>query len=175
MEAYVDGLPIPRASSSRTSVASEYRALGSVKCCSARILLSETFSSTIRDRLEREAAGSLKVISVEEKPRRRNPSAPFTTSTLQQEASRKLGFGARRTMRVAQHLYEGVDLDGSRVGLITYMRTDSVNIAAEAVSEIRELIAQRYGVNNLPKSTNLYKSKARNAQEAHEAMLPVAR
>ena len=98
---------------------------------------AETVASTIRDRLEREAAGSLKVNSVEEKPRRRNPSAPFTTSTLQQEASRKLGFGARRAMRVAQQLYEGVDFEDSRVGLITYMRTDSVNIAAEAVSEIR--------------------------------------
>ena len=135
---------------------------------------AETVASTIRDRLEREAAGSLKVNSVEEKPRRRNPSAPFTTSTLQQEASRKLGFGARRTMRVAQQLYEGVDFEDSRVGLITYMRTDSVNIAAEAVSEIRELISQRYGVNNLPKSTNLYKSKARNAQEAHEAIRPTS-
>ena len=134
----------------------------------------ESAATTIRDRLEREAAGSLKVISVEEKPRRRNPSAPFTTSTLQQEASRKLGFGARRTMRVAQQLYEGVDFEGSSDGLITYMRTDSVNIAAEAVSEIRELISQRYGVDNLPKSTNLYKSKARNAQEAHEAIRPTS-
>jgi len=134
----------------------------------------ESAATTIRDRLEREAAGSLKVISVEEKPRRRNPSAPFTTSTLQQEASRKLGFGARRTMQVAQQLYEGVDFEGSSDGLITYMRTDSVNIAAEAVSEIRELISQRYGVDNLPKSTNLYKSKARNAQEAHEAIRPTS-
>jgi len=134
----------------------------------------ETVATTIRDRLEREAAGSLKVISVDEKPRRRNPSAPFTTSTLQQEASRKLGFGARRTMQVAQQLYEGVDFEGSSDGLITYMRTDSVNIAAEAVSEIRELISQRYGVDNLPKSTNLYKSKARNAQEAHEAIRPTS-
>ena len=137
-------------------------------------LTGETVATTIRDRLEREAAGSLKVISVEEKPRRRNPSAPFTTSTLQQEASRKLGFGARRTMQVAQQLYEGVDFEGSSDGLITYMRTDSVNIAAEAVSEIRELISQRYGVDNLPKSTNLYKSKARNAQEAHEAIRPTS-
>ncbi len=121
------------------------------------------------------AAGKLKVASVEKKQRRRNPAAPFTTSTLQQEASRKLGYGAQRTMRIAQQLYEGIDLTGEGpVGLITYMRTDSVNLAAEAVAEIREVIEKRFGKDHLPPEPRVYKTKSKNAQEAHEAVRPTS-
>ncbi|SCZ64523.1 type I DNA topoisomerase [Thiohalomonas denitrificans] len=118
------------------------------------------------------ADGRLTVEKVEKKQRRRNPAAPFTTSTLQQEASRKLGFTAQRTMRTAQQLYEGIDLGGETVGLITYMRTDSVNLAQEAIGEIRDFIGQRYGSDNIPKEPRLFKTKAKNAQEAHEAIRP---
>ena len=120
------------------------------------------------------ANGSLNVVKVEKKQRKRNPSAPFITSTLQQEASRKLGFSASRTMRVAQQLYEGIDTGSGAVGLITYMRTDSVNLAQEAVAEIRELISERYGAENLPKEPRTFKTKAKNAQEAHEAIRPTS-
>jgi DNA topoisomerase I len=120
------------------------------------------------------AKGELIVYAVEKKQRKRNPSAPFTTSTLQQEASRKLGFSASRTMRVAQQLYEGIDIGGGAVGLITYMRTDSVNLANEALEEIRALIATRYGKDNVPDAPRLYKTKAKNAQEAHEAIRPTS-
>ena len=121
------------------------------------------------------AAGKLKVTSVEKKQRRRNPAAPFTTSTLQQEASRKLGYGAQRTMRIAQQLYEGIDLTGEGpVGLISYMRTDSVNLAAEAVAEIREVIGKRFGADHLPPEPRVYKTKSKNAQEAHEAIRPTS-
>ncbi len=119
-----------------------------------------------------EAAGAFVVERVERKQSKRNPQPPFTTSTLQQEASRKLGFGATRTMRVAQKLYEGVELDGETVGLITYMRTDGVQVAAEAVGSARDMIAERFGDRYLPSSPRVYKSKARNAQEAHEAIRP---
>lgn len=125
--------------------------------------------------LLKSANGKLTVAAVEKKQRKRNPAAPFTTSTLQQEASRKLGFGAQRTMRTAQQLYEGIDLTGEGpVGLISYMRTDSVNLAAEAVTEIRAVIAKRYGEDHLPESPRMYKTKAKNAQEAHEAIRPTS-
>ncbi|MFZ1326567.1 MAG: DNA topoisomerase I [Candidatus Contendobacter sp.] len=117
-------------------------------------------------------SGRLRVARVERKQRKRNPAAPFTTSTLQQEASRKLGFSTQRTMRVAQQLYEGIDTGQGAVGLITYMRTDSVNLAQDALNEIRALIAQRYGTHNLPAGPRLFKTKAKNAQEAHEAIRP---
>ena len=120
------------------------------------------------------ANGKLTVRSVEKKQRKRNPSAPFTTSTLQQEASRKLGFSANRTMRLAQQLYEGIDTGGGSVGLITYMRTDSVNLAAEALDEIRRLIMERFGRENLPDKALVFKTKAKNAQEAHEAIRPTS-
>ena len=120
------------------------------------------------------AQGKLQVTQVEKKQRRRNPAPPFTTSTLQQEASRKLGFSAQRTMRTAQQLYEGIDIGGETVGLISYMRTDSVNLANEAVLEIREVIAQRFGAENLPPEPLVYKTKSKNAQEAHEAIRPTA-
>lgn len=117
-------------------------------------------------------AGQFSVTSVESKPARRNPYPPFTTSTLQQEASRKLGFSARDTMRIAQRLYEGVDIGGETVGLITYMRTDGVDVAPEALTQTRKLIASRYSARHLPDSPRVYKSKTRNAQEAHEAIRP---
>jgi len=116
--------------------------------------------------------GRLRIVRVERKQRKRNPAAPFTTSTLQQEASRKLGFSTQRTMRVAQQLYEGIDTGSGAVGLITYMRTDSVNLAQEAIADLRTLIAQRYGAHNLPPAPRVFKTKAKNAQEAHEAIRP---
>ncbi len=120
------------------------------------------------------ARGQLTVAKVEKKKRKRNPAAPFTTSTLQQEASRKLGFTAKKTMSIAQQLYEGIDLGGETVGLITYMRTDSVNLAQEAVDEIRTYINDKYGAENLPKEPRVFKTKSKNAQEAHEAIRPTS-
>jgi DNA topoisomerase-1 len=117
-------------------------------------------------------AGTFHVASVERKRIRRSPPPPFTTSTLQQEASRKFGFGAQQTMRLAQQLYEGVDIDGDTVGLITYMRTDGVQMAREAVVAIRELVRGAYGPNYLPDAPREYTSRAKNAQEAHEAIRP---
>ncbi len=120
------------------------------------------------------ADGQLLVAKVEKKQRKRNPAPPFTTSTLQQEASRKLGFTTKRTMMVAQQLYEGIDIGGETQGLITYMRTDSVNLSNEAITEIRELIAAQYGQKALPKEPRSYKTKSKNAQEAHEAIRPTS-
>ncbi len=117
-------------------------------------------------------AQSFRVAEVTTKPTRRNPYAPFTTSTLQQEAARKLGFSAKRTMDVAQRLYEGVDIGGETVGLITYMRTDGVQIADEAITAVRQVITQDFGSDYLPSAPRLYKVKAKNAQEAHEAIRP---
>ncbi|MGH8501682.1 MAG: DNA topoisomerase I [Gammaproteobacteria bacterium] len=131
-------------------------------------------AATAKQTLLDAAAGTLRVASVEKKQRRRNPAAPFTTSTLQQEAVRKLGFSAQRTMRVAQQLYEGIDLGSGPVGLITYMRTDSVTLANDAISELRELIAKRYGQAKLPDAPRQYKTKSKNAQEAHEAIRPTS-
>lgn len=112
------------------------------------------------------------VVDIERKTVRRNPYPPFTTSTLQQEASRKLGFSASHTMRLAQRLYEGVDVGGDTVGLITYMRTDSFNLSGEAIGSARRLIERDYGRSYVPDSPRAYKSKAKNAQEAHEAIRP---
>lgn len=120
------------------------------------------------------AAGQLRVTKVEKKQRQRNPAAPFTTSTLQQEAVRKLGFSTQRSMRVAQQLYEGIDLGSGPVGLITYMRTDSVVLAGEAINEMRSYIEERYGKSKLPSHPRQYKTKAKNAQEAHEAIRPTS-
>ncbi|HEY1246458.1 MAG TPA: type I DNA topoisomerase [Hyphomicrobiaceae bacterium] len=116
--------------------------------------------------------GAFRVTSVEKKAVRRNPAAPFTTSTLQQEASRKLGFSAKQTMNIAQRLYEGVEIGGEVTGLITYMRTDGVTIIPEAISAIRGLIEQDYSGRYLPPFIREYKVKAKNAQEAHEAIRP---
>ena len=117
-------------------------------------------------------ARAFSVSTIERKLVKRHPQPPFTTSTLQQEASRKLGFGATRTMRTAQRLYEGIDLGGETVGLITYMRTDSVIMSQEAIHANRALIGRLYGPEYVPEQPNVYKSKARNAQEAHEAIRP---
>jgi len=117
-------------------------------------------------------AAHYKVASIEAKPAKRNPYPPFTTSTLQQEASRKLGFAPSHTMRLAQRLYEGIELDGETTGLITYMRTDGIDLAPEAITQARDVIAKDYGRNYLPDSPRIYKNKAKNAQEAHEAIRP---
>ncbi len=116
--------------------------------------------------------GRFTVSSIESKSQRRNPAAPFTTSTLQQEASRKLGFSPRHTMQLAQRLYEGVDLGGEAEGLITYMRTDGVQIVPEAVAAVRRLLTKLYGERYIPASAREYETKAKNAQEAHEAIRP---
>ena len=120
------------------------------------------------------AQGELTVLAVDRKQRKRNPAPPFTTSTLQQEAARKLGFSAQKTMRVAQQLYEGVDIGEGQVGLITYMRTDSLNLAQEAIGQIREVVVQLYGQDGLAEEPRLYKTKSKNAQEAHEAIRPTS-
>src|SRR6266550_3592032 len=112
------------------------------------------------------------VSNVEAKPARRNPYPPFTTSTLQQEASRKLGFAPAHTMRIAQRLYEGVDIGGETVGLITYMRTDGIDMAEEAITAIRRMIGSDYGASYVPGAPRRYQNKSKNAQEAHEAIRP---
>lgn len=127
-----------------------------------------------RDVLLKLAGGKLIVSSVEKKQRKRNPAAPFTTSTLQQEAARKCGFTTRKTMQIAQQLYEGINIGDGPVGLITYMRTDSVNLAQDAVAEIRQFITENYGFEALPEAPRVYKTKAKNAQEAHEAVRPTS-
>jgi DNA topoisomerase-1 len=141
----------------------------------------EQFSFTSADaahdaerRLTLAAAGELTVLEVDRKQRRRNPAPPFTTSTLQQEAARKLGFSAQKTMRVAQQLYEGVDIGEGQVGLISYMRTDSLNLSQEAVGQIREVIVNLYGKEGLSDEPRAFKTKSKNAQEAHEAIRPTA-
>jgi DNA topoisomerase-1 len=118
--------------------------------------------------------GTYRVTGVERKQRKRHPAPPFTTSTLQQEAARKLHFTAQRTMRTAQQLYEGIELQGETVGLITYMRTDSVTLAQDALTEIRAVIKERFGAENLPEAPHLYKTRSKNAQEAHEAIRPTS-
>ncbi len=129
-----------------------------------------------RQRIVSAAGGALQVTDVVSKERKRRPAAPFTTSTLQQEAARKLGFTTKRTMQVAQKLYEGVALGGEEgtVGLISYMRTDSVALSQDAVAEIRDVIARDYGTGAVPDQPVVYKSKAKNAQEAHEAVRPTS-
>jgi DNA topoisomerase-1 len=131
-------------------------------------------ANAAHSRLSEAAQGKLRVDKVEKKQRKRNPAAPFTTSTLQQEAARKLGFGAQRTMRTAQRLYEGIDIGAGQVGLISYMRTDSVTLSNDALNEIREFIAEKFGENNLPETPREYKTKSKNAQEAHEAIRPTS-
>jgi len=131
-------------------------------------------ANNIEKTLNDAAKGELTVVKIEKKQRKRNPSAPFTTSTLQQEASRKLGFTTQRTMRIAQQLYEGIDTGEGSVGLITYMRTDSVTLAQEALDEVRGVIGSRYGEDKVPKEPRTFKTKAKNAQEAHEAIRPTS-
>jgi DNA topoisomerase-1 len=127
-----------------------------------------------RQKLLETAAGQLQVEGLEKKQRKRQPAAPFITSTLQQEAIRKLGFTAQRTMRIAQQLYEGIDIGDGAVGLITYMRTDSVTLAEEAIQEIRKFVVDRYGHGKIPPHARHYKTTSKNAQEAHEAVRPTS-
>ncbi|MCR6494962.1 DNA topoisomerase I [Thermomonas sp. S9] len=128
-----------------------------------------------RLRIQQAAGGRLHVTDVASKERKRRPAPPFTTSTLQQEAARKLGFTTRKTMQVAQKLYEGVALgEEGTVGLISYMRTDSVNLSQDALAEIRDVIARDYGTAALPDKPNFYQTKSKNAQEAHEAIRPTS-
>lgn len=141
----------------------------------------EQFSITNQDQAEdikkkllKAAKGKLLVTKVEKKQRKRNPTAPFITSTLQQEAARKLGYTAQRTMRLAQQLYEGIDIGNGAIGLITYMRTDSVHLANEAIADIRKFIVEKFGEKNLPEEVRVYKTKSKNAQEAHEAIRPTS-
>ena len=128
-----------------------------------------------RMRIQQAANGKLHVTDVASKERKRRPAPPFTTSTLQQEAARKLGFTTRKTMQVAQKLYEGIALgDEGTVGLISYMRTDSVNLSQDALAEIRDVIARDFGTASLPDQPNTYQTKSKNAQEAHEAVRPTS-
>ncbi|WP_457671206.1 type I DNA topoisomerase [Thiolapillus sp.] len=137
-------------------------------------ITEEKQAREVEKTLLEKAGGKLDVVKVTKKQRRRNPAAPFTTSTLQQEAARKLGFTTNRTMRVAQQLYEGVDIGNGAVGLITYMRTDSVTLANEAVAEIRAYIGEKYGEDQVPEQPRVFKTKSKNAQEAHEAIRPTS-
>ena len=130
---------------------------------------NESHAEEIRSML---SASDFLVSLVESKPVNRNPYAPYTTSSLQQDASSRLGFAPSRTMQLAQKLYEGVNIGGDTIGLITYMRTDGVQMASEAISQARDVISSRHGANYLPDSPRLYKAKAKNAQEAHEAIRP---
>lgn len=128
-----------------------------------------------RKRIAAAANGALHVTDVASKERKRRPAPPFTTSTLQQEAARKLGFTTRKTMQVAQKLYEGVAIgEEGTVGLITYMRTDSVTLSQDAIAEMRDVIARDYGTRALPDKPNAYQNKSKNAQEAHEAVRPTS-
>ncbi|UPG90435.1 DNA topoisomerase I [Luteibacter aegosomaticola] len=138
-------------------------------------LTNEADAHKARAALDKAAAGQFTVGDVTSRERKRRPAPPFTTSTLQQEAARKLGFSTSRTMRVAQGLYEGVSLGSEgNVGLITYMRTDSVALSDDAVAELRDLIGREYGKGALPDAVQVYKSKSKNAQEAHEAVRPTS-
>lgn len=137
-------------------------------------LNSTSLAEQTRKTLLKQGENGMKVASITRKERKRQPAPPFTTSTLQQESARKLGFSARKTMQIAQQLYEGIDLGAGPVGLISYMRTDSVNLSNEALDEIRTTITNHYGSELLPVKPNYYKTKSKNAQEAHEAIRPTA-
>ncbi|MGY6275965.1 type I DNA topoisomerase [Methylomonas sp. MgM2] len=137
-------------------------------------ITDEAKANQVKEALLEAGDGQLIVAKIDKKQRIRNPAPPFTTSTLQQEAARKLGFTTKRTMMVAQQLYEGIDLGGEIVGLISYMRTDSVNLSDEALADIRALIAEKYGSDNAPKDPRQFKTKSKNAQEAHEAIRPTS-
>ncbi len=137
-------------------------------------VVDETHAHTIKTALLDEAKGQLTVLQVEKKQRKRQPAAPFITSTLQQEAARKLGFTARKTMMVAQQLYEGIDIGSGTVGLISYMRTDSVALSKDAIDEIRAFIRERFDKKHCPEQPRIYKTKSKNAQEAHEAIRPTS-
>jgi len=125
------------------------------------------------EKLKAQAGESLTVTKLTEKQRKRRPAPPFITSTLQQEAARKLGFSTRKTMQIAQQLYEGMSVDGTVQGLITYMRTDSIQLSQDALQDIRQTIGNNFGPELVPENPNFYKGKSKNAQEAHEAIRPV--
>ena len=134
-------------------------------------LKSEDDANEALDKIRK---SSFNISKIETKRVKRNPLAPFTTSTLQQEASNKLGFGASRTMRIAQKLYEGINIGSETTGLITYMRTDGVQLSSQAIDELRNEITNRHGKDYIPQTPRVYKSKAANAQEAHEAIRPTS-
>ncbi|MFM8943672.1 MAG: type I DNA topoisomerase, partial [Actinomycetota bacterium] len=155
----------------RLAVVPEGRLAGSPE--KKGVLLGDAAAAEVH--AERLRGAAYRVLAVEKKERKRSPAPPFTTSTLQQEASRKLGYGARKTMQIAQRLYEGVDLPGEgTVGLITYMRTDSVNIAETALAEITGVVRAEFGEAYLLDEPRRYKTRSRNAQEAHEAIRPTS-
>ena len=156
----------------RTGNGEEFKALLDA-IAGARLGKLDISDETSARAIEAALAGAVfSVASVESRPAKRHPAAPFTTSTLQQEASRKLGFAAARTMQVAQRLYEGVEIDGEVTGLITYMRTDGVQMAPEAIAATRNVIQRRFGEPYVPGVPRQYRAKAKNAQEAHEAIRP---
>jgi len=134
----------------------------------------EKQATAVRDKLLSEANGQLKADRITRKERKRRPAPPFITSTLQQDASRKLRFSAQKTMRTAQTLYEGIELNGQTEGLITYMRTDSVTLSNDALADIRRQILEQFGQDYVPEKPNFYKTKSKNAQEAHEAIRPTS-
>ncbi|MGK7296673.1 MAG: DNA topoisomerase I [Candidatus Wenzhouxiangella sp. M2_3B_020] len=137
-------------------------------------ITDETRANEVVETAERAANGAFEVTRIDKSQRRRRPQPPFITSTLQQEAARRLGFTTRRTMSVAQQLYEGIDIGGGNQGLITYMRTDSVALAQDAISEMRKVIGKEFGEGKMPDKPNFYQSKSKNAQEAHEAVRPTS-
>jgi DNA topoisomerase-1 len=134
----------------------------------------EKRATAVRDQLLADANGRLKADRISRKERKRRPAPPFITSTLQQDASRKLRFSAQKTMRTAQSLYEGIEINGTTEGLITYMRTDSVMLSNDALADIRQQITDQFGQDYLPEKPNFYKTKSKNAQEAHEAIRPTS-
>jgi len=134
----------------------------------------EARATSVRDQLLASANGRLKADRITRKERKRRPSPPFITSTLQQDANRKLRFSAQRTMRTAQTLYEGIEINGQTQGLITYMRTDSLTLSGDALADIRRQIGSRFGPDYVPEKPNFYKTKSKNAQEAHEAIRPTS-
>ena len=134
----------------------------------------EKRAASVREQLIADANGRLKADRITRKERKRRPAPPFITSTLQQDASRKLRFSAQKTMRTAQSLYEGVDINGNTEGLITYMRTDSVTLSNDAIADIRAQITSQFGGDYVPEKPNFYKNKSKNAQEAHEAIRPTS-
>jgi DNA topoisomerase-1 len=137
-------------------------------------IADEKRATAVQQTLADFARGELVVSDVASKQRKRHPAPPFITSTLQQEAARKLRFSTQRTMRIAQQLYEGIEIGGVSEGLISYMRTDSVMLGNEALDDLRAVIASEFGKNNLPEKPNFYKTKSKNAQEAHEAIRPTS-
>ena len=135
---------------------------------------NEAQANEIRSAIEAAAGGQFEVARITKRQRRRRAQPPFITSTLQQEAARRLRFTTQRTMRIAQQLYEGIDIGGGNQGLITYMRTDSVALSADALSDIRSVIASEFGAQVVPEKPNFYQSKSKNAQEAHESIRPTS-